>query len=297
MHIQSVGILSPGDMGHAIGAVLHRHGLRIITNLQNRSPRTANLAKAAGFLILEDDDKLVNEADIVLSIVPPSQAQTCAERIATALRRTGKPLLFVDCNAISPRTAQRLDHLITQAGGSFVDGGIIGGPPYSGIRGPRLYVSGTQASEIAQLQAYDLDVRVISSQSGQASGLKMCYASLTKGVIALATEALVAGRTLGIENTLLTEFADLPFFQSFERSVPSMPPKASRWVGEMEEISQTFSDLGLPPQIHVGAAALYRWIEGTPLGTEIPEQRQRGQSMDEVIEILATALKEKEPEN
>jgi L-threonate 2-dehydrogenase len=295
VHIQSVGILSPGDMGHSIGAVLHQHGLRIVTNLQGRSPRTIDLAKTAGFINIEDDEKLVDEADIILSILPPSQARTCTERIATVLRRTGKMLLFVDCNAISPRTVQSLDQLITEAGGSFVDGGIIGGPPHPGTQGPRLYVSGAQAPEIAQLQAYGLDIRVISSQSGQASGLKMCYASLTKGLTTLATVALVAGRTLGIEDTLQAEFADLPFFKALERSVPDMPPKAYRWVGEMEEISQMFSDLGLPPQIHAGAAALYRFIEGTTLGAEIPEQRQRGQTLDEVVEILAAELKIQKP--
>jgi hypothetical protein len=32
MEISTVGIVSPGDMGHAIGAVLHQHRLRVITN-------------------------------------------------------------------------------------------------------------------------------------------------------------------------------------------------------------------------------------------------------------------------
>ncbi len=40
----TVGILSPGDMGHAIGAVLRQHGLRVLTSLQGRSTRTVVLA-------------------------------------------------------------------------------------------------------------------------------------------------------------------------------------------------------------------------------------------------------------
>jgi len=293
MNIQTVGILSPGDMGHAIGAVLHQHGLRVITNLQNRSGRTATLAKTAGIIDIADDKTLVREADMLLSILPPARAYSFAERIASVLKETGSNVLFVDCNAIAPRTAQSIEQLITAAGASFVDVGIIGGPPQPGREGPRLYASGPRAEDVAQLVQYGLDIRVLGAQGGQASGLKMCYASLTKGFTALATEALVAGQTQGLQEALLAEFQLLPLFKTMQRSVPAMPPKAYRWVGEMEEIALTFADLGLPPQMHQGAASLYRFVEGTILGAETPEQRQRGQTLEDAISILASELKKR----
>ena len=296
MNIHTIGILSPGDMGHAIGTVLSQHGLRVITSLQGRSARTQALTQSAGIDKVLDDETLVREADILLSILPPAQAYGLAERIVTALVKTGAELIFVDCNAIAPRTVLAIDQLFTQAGipasrAALVDAGIIGGPPRQGETGPRLYVSGPRASEVALLGAYGLDVRVLGPHNGQASGLKMCYASLTKGLTALATQALVASRTLGLQEALLTEFQALPMFKSIERSVPGMPPKAYRWVGEMEEIAQTFTDLGLPPpQMHEGAASLYRFIAGTELGKETPEQRQRGQTLEEVVSLLSDAL-------
>lgn len=290
MEIHTVGILSPGDMGHAIGKRLHEHGLHVITNLQGRSARTAALAQAAGISAVADDETLVREADILLSILPPARAANFARRIAKALSVTGADLLFVDCNAIAPTTTQEIDQLITEAGAAFVDGGIIGGPPRTGSEGPRIYVSGQRAADVALLSAYGLDIRVIGTRSGQASGLKMCYASLTKGLTALATEALVAGRALGLQDTLLAEFQQLSLFSTLERSIPGMPPKAYRWVGEMEEIAHTFSDLGLPPQMPQGAATLYHFIEGTVLGSETPEQRQHGQTLQDVVSILADAL-------
>jgi len=287
----TVGILSPGDMGHAIGALLQHHRLRVITNLSGRSARTAALAQAAGITAVADDATLVREADILLSILPPARAYAFAERIAAVLRQTGESLLFVDCNAIAPRTAQAIEQVITEAGGAFVDACIIGGPPKITDSGPHVYVSGARAAEITVLRTYGLDVRVLGSQGGQASGLKMCYASVTKGLIALITEALVASQALGLQEALLAEFQSLPPFVSSERSVIGMPPKAYRWVGEMEEISRTFADVGLPPQMHEGAAAVYRFIEGTVLGTETPEQRQHGQTLEEIMSILADALK------
>jgi 3-hydroxyisobutyrate dehydrogenase-like beta-hydroxyacid dehydrogenase len=291
MDIKTIGILSPGDMGHAIGALLQRHGLRVITCLSGRSTRTAALAQMAGIIAVADDATLVREADILLSILPPARAYAFAERIATVLYQTREPLLFVDCNAIAPRTAQAIEQVITEAGGTFVDASIIGGPPTIAGRGPHLYVSGSQAADVAGLRAYGLDVRILGSQCGQASGLKMCYAAVTKGLTALMTEALVAGQALGLQEALVAEFQELPAFDSHERSVISMPPKAYRWVGEMEEIGRTFADLGLPPLMPEGAAAVYRFIEGTILGAETPEQRQHGQTLEEIMSILADALK------
>ncbi len=292
MQLHTVALLSPGDMGHAIGAVLQRNGLRVITNLRGRSARTQALAQAAGISDIPDDESLVREADLLLSIMPPASAYALGERIASTLRHTETELIFVDCNAIAPRTAQALDHLLTEAGAAFVDAGIIGGPPHPGEVGPRLYVSGTRAADVASLNEYGLDVRVVGTQSGQASGLKMCYASITKGLTALATTALVAGHTMGLQEELLAELQDLAIFRSIKRSVPAMPPKAYRWVGEMQEIARTFADLGLPAQMPEGASALYHFVEGTELGLETPEQRQRGQTLEEVTEILTAALKQ-----
>ena len=292
MNIQTVGIISPGEMGYAIGAVLYQHGMRVITNLQGRSPHTVDRAKAAGISDVSDDERLVREADALLSLLPPDRAYGLAERMAVALRKTGATLLYADCNAIAPRTALALDQLLTEAGASFVDIGIIGGPPQPAGEGPHLYASGSHAEEIALLRTYGLDVRVLGPSSGQASGLKMCYASLTKGLTALATEALVAGRVLGLQDVLLAEFQELPLFRTIERSIPGMPPKAYRWVGEMQEIARTFSDLALPPQMPEGAASLYRFIEGTVLGAEISGQRRHGQTLEDVASILAAALVE-----
>jgi 3-hydroxyisobutyrate dehydrogenase-like beta-hydroxyacid dehydrogenase len=289
----TVAIISPGDMGHAIGAVLWQHGLRVLTNLQGRSGRTAALAAQAGMADVADDQTLVREADILLSVLVPAQAYACAERIAAAIRSTTTPLLFADCNAIAPRTVQSIEHLLNEAGADVVDVGIIGSPPQAGHAGPRLYASGPTAERLAILNEYGLEVQAIGPHVGQASGLKMCYASVTKGLTALASEALTAGQALGLADVLINELQDSQgeLFQWFERQIPRMPPKAYRWVGEMEEIARTFADLGLPPQMLEGAAALYRLVEQTELGTETPEERHLGQTLEEVTGILAAALK------
>ncbi|GIT43635.1 MAG: hypothetical protein Ct9H300mP11_15710 [Chloroflexota bacterium] len=45
MSIESVAILSPGDMGHAIGQLLKEHEMRVLTCLSGRSTRTKELSE------------------------------------------------------------------------------------------------------------------------------------------------------------------------------------------------------------------------------------------------------------
>ncbi|MEI9479259.1 MAG: NAD(P)-binding domain-containing protein, partial [Deltaproteobacteria bacterium] len=127
--LRTVGILSPGDMGHAVGQVLGSHDLRVITCLQGRSERTRSLASRAHIEDVSTVQALVREADILLSILVPAQARQAAQVIAKAISETHAELIYADCNAVAPQTACQIGEMITGAGGRFVDVGIIGSPP------------------------------------------------------------------------------------------------------------------------------------------------------------------------
>jgi hypothetical protein len=58
----------------------------------------------------------------------------------------------------------------------------------------------------------------------------------------------------------------------------------------MEEIAACFADLGLTPNILLGAADVYRLVADTAIGRESPETRDRGRDLDGVIAALACAL-------
>ena len=62
MTIQTVGLLSPGDMGHVVGQVLLQHGMRVVTCLQGRSERTCMLSRQAGIAEVPTYEQLVREA-------------------------------------------------------------------------------------------------------------------------------------------------------------------------------------------------------------------------------------------
>lgn len=272
----SIGILSPGEMGSGVGTVLHNHAVRVVTCLAGRGEASRERAAQAGFEDLPDLEALVQEAEVILSIVPPGVAAAVADQVAAAISATGAgvDVLYADCNAVAPSTARAIGQTLLAAGARFADAGIIGGPPTG--PGNRIFTSGPGAAELARLGAFGLDLRVLDGEIGQASGLKMCYAALTKGLQALGAELLVAARLLGVEDTLKAEQdsgnGDLGHVRHFvESSLPAMPRKAYRWIAEMEEISRTFADLGLPERLMLGAADVYTDVrDGGLLSTELP---------------------------
>lgn len=288
----TVGIISPGDMGSAIGERLAKHGVRVVVALDARSERTKGLAAAAGLEDVGSVERMVSEATHILSVMVPAEAIGAAERVARALKTTGANLVYADLNAISPASTKRVGEIVEAAGARFVDGGIIGGPPRGSVT-PRIYASGPHAAELAVLGEHGLTIPVVGDAVGQASGLKMCYAAMTKGLQALGTELLVTARLLGLDEELRKELVDSQpaLRQWLSKSMLGMPPKAHRWIGEMEEIAATFEQVGLTPRMLLGAADMYRWIATTEPGRETPENRDPNRDLDGLVAALADALK------
>ena len=153
----------------------------------------------------------------------------------------------------------------------------------------RFYVSGKNLDPFIILNNYGLDVRPLGEDVGLASAIKMCYASLTKGLTALCTELLTAAEKLGVSDALSAEFklSQSALYERMENGLPGMPPKARRWIGEMEEISATFGHVGLTPHILAGAADMYRLVSETPLADLSPEDRDKFPTLAELVETLA----------
>lgn len=297
MSLKTVGVLSPGDMGHAVGRVLRTHGLRVITCLQGRSERTRLLARQANIEEVPTYRELVCEADLILSILVPAQAVQAAQEIAQAMTEVQAlgeihvKALYADCNAISLQTACQIEEIITKAGGHFVDASIIGPPPGKG-GSTRFYASGPEVGTFAELVQFGLHVRPLSEKIGQASAIKMCYAALTKGLIALSTELLTVAEILGVFEALKEEFklSQSNLYERMERQLPAMPMKSRRWIGEMEEIAATFEQAGLTPKMLAGAAEVYRFVGSTRLADRTPEDQSALPSLTEMISMLSRYL-------
>ena len=265
----------------------------MITNLTNRSERTRTLSHSAGIVDVHTDEEIVHQADMIFSILVPSEASSLAQRFAPLLANNRKRLIYVDMNAIAPQTVQSMASFFSHE--NFVDGCIIGPPPNSTQDKTRLYLSGPCAERISDVfKSTDLiTAQVIGNEIGKASAMKMCYASISKGTTAITIQACVTARAYGVQEAFFDELKDsMPsVFGALNKSITQVPPKAARWVGEMEEIAKTHAEIGLSGKTFDGIADTYRFIaHRTPLGEEILEHRQRGTTLDDALDIMVQSL-------
>lgn len=244
----AVGVLHPGEMGAAVAAVASGE---VWWAPEGRSQATAARAREAG-LRPAALPELLARCDVVLSICPPHAA------LDVARQAVGFRGIYCDANAVSPTTAREVARVVEGGGATFVDGGIVGGPP-SGP-GTRLYLSGPAAGEVAGLFAGSaLEPALLGEAIGTASALKMCYAAWTKGSAALLLAVAEAADALGVGDELRAEW---------ERSIPGLAERAGRaaqsaeakgwrWVGEMREIEATLRGAGAPGGFHAAAAEIF----------------------------------------
>ncbi|KUI66737.1 2-hydroxy-3-oxopropionate reductase [Cytospora mali] len=322
--LATVGILSIGDMGMGIAKLLVAKGFSVATNCQGRSKDTRARVEAAQVADLSSDAELVRKCDVVLSIVPPRDAQATAQRIVDAMQLVTKarpPLYFADLNAVAPSTVKAIAKTIEAARVPVVliDGSVLGGPPHpvDGAGGPSTTTTPTAAVgdwnlpsiptsgpvKIADIPGYGaalakaLNVKHISEEVGASSGLKMCFASLFKGYSAIAVQSFTTAQRMGVLGPMREAIQEMlpDRVKQTENALVGMPPKAYRWVGEMEEIARTHAEEGgFEDVLFRGAAGVFKAVaEDTVLGEEKVGQRKRGRTAEDVAAAMVEGLEKK----
>ncbi|KAL0938984.1 uncharacterized protein CTRU02_205593 [Colletotrichum truncatum] len=327
-----IGVISIGDMGVGIAKLLIAKGFQVATNCKGRSEDTIQRARDAKVELIDSDFDLASQCAAILSVVPPRDAEATAQRIIDALDGTSRsvPLYFVDMNAVAPSTCKSIADLFSRSRvpAVFIDACIIGAPPRprsAPNAGTNLSSSAPQTDDnddwsvpgmpmsgphnladfpISSGETESLGARLsavlggkhISPEIGAASGLKMCFASMSKGFTAIATQAFTTASRIGVLDHLREELSTrLPAYLQFaEKGVVTMPPKAYRWVREMEEISKTHAEEGgFGPELFLGAAGVYKAVEESPLGAEKIGKRKRGTTVDDVAAAIIEGFERK----
>lgn len=254
MKPKTIAVLHPGNMGVTIGAAARAGGARVVWTSQCRSGATRERAERAGLVDVGDLPTALAQSEVALSICPPHAALSVAREVAEAKFQG----IYVDANAVSRATAEEIGRIMTEAGASFIDGGIIGSPvKQAGTT--RLYLSGVGAEQIAELFSGTLlDARPIGDQPGAASALKLAYAAWTKCSDILAIAIRAYANHEGVDAALLEEWAisQPALAKKCDRAAAVAVPKAWRYVGEMQEIAEAFKTAGLPGGFHDAAAEL-----------------------------------------
>ena len=198
-----VAVIAPGMMGAAVAGRLVENGLKVLTCSTGRAPRPSRAPRSMGLTSATDEE--IAAADFILSILPPGDAASLAQRFAPALTASNSKPVYVDCNAVSPRPRS-------------------GSPPRSR---PPARPSSTPASSArrpsratpGRASTLRGPTRRASPRSGNtgstsgcstaheryASAVKMSYAGITKGTQALAAVMVLAAARGGSADALFKE--------------------------------------------------------------------------------------------
>lgn len=244
--------LHPGAMGSRLGGSCRGADRRLWLSA-GRTDATVVRAESEGLEAVDNLERAIAEAGVVVSVCPPSAAASVADQVAAA----GFDGVYVDANAVAPATARRIGERFDR----FVDGGIIGPPPVE-PGSTRMYLSGRSSDTdgVAALWAgSELDVRVLDGEAGAASALKMVYAAWTKGSAALLATIVAGAEAMGVGDDLAREWelSQPGLDERVTRTAAGIGPKAWRFAGEMTEIASSFDAVGLPAGFWEAAAETY----------------------------------------
>jgi 3-hydroxyisobutyrate dehydrogenase-like beta-hydroxyacid dehydrogenase len=255
-----IGLLHPGSMGAAVARQAISAGARVHWLPEGRGAATRGRADEAGLVPAADLATLTRSCWLIISLCPPANAAAVADAVAAA----GFTGVYLDANAISPRRSESIAQALALRGATTLDGGVVGPPP----RRPgttRLYLSGPQpaAADVAAVFADTaLTPTVLPGPVGQASALKLAFASYNKITYLLAAQAAALANAHNVLPELFKltgeQLADTPL-GSPDR-LRSAAPRAWRWGPEMREIADACAAAGLTPDLALVAEQLLaRW--------------------------------------
>ncbi len=221
-----VAVIAPGAMGAAVGKRLVDNGLKVLTSLNGRSAETAARAKAAGMVAASDEE--IAAADFILSILPPGDALALAERFVPALTASNAKPVYVDCNAINPKTVERVAAAIAPTGLPVRRCRHHRPAAEAGRRRVRASMPRAPPRRASpRLRDYGLDIRVLDGAMSAASALKMSYAGITKGTQAIGAAMMLAATRAGSADELFAELqsSQKEMFPWFKRSCRKCRPR------------------------------------------------------------------------
>lgn len=199
-------------------------------------------------------------AALVLSLVTADQALAAAEAAAPFL---SPGAVWCDMNSVAPETKRAAASVVEAHGGRFVDVAVLAPVEPLQLAVP-LLVSGSAVSDAAErLAALGFtNVRVVGSEIGRASAIKLIRSVMVKGIEALTAEMMLAADAAGVTDDVLasldaSEWAR-PWAERAAYNLERMATHGIRRAAEMEEAALCLEALGIEPAMTRATVARQR---------------------------------------
>jgi 3-hydroxyisobutyrate dehydrogenase-like beta-hydroxyacid dehydrogenase len=220
-------------------------------------PHRRELMAACGVEAGQNARETLADAQCVLSLVTADEALKAAQDYAIHLPSGA---LWLDMNSVAPGTKQAAAGAITAAGANYVDVAVMS--PVDRELAVPLLLAGPQADTAhAHLAALGFsNIRVVGSEIGQASAIKLCRSVMVKGLEALTAEMVCAASAAGVLDEVLASLdaseKAISWQERADYNLDRMLLHGKRRSAEMAEAAAMLGDLNIPARM---TGATVRW--------------------------------------
>lgn len=261
-----IALIGYGEVGQILAADLHSGGFLDLSVWDRQFPQAdsspSRTAAAAGYLRVAADmaDALAGCALAISAVT----AGNCTAAAREASRCLPAEAVYFDLNSVAPATKSAAAAAIETAGGRFVEAAVMS-PIASRRIATAMLIGGPHAAAFEPLACtlgFD-GIQLFDPVIGRASAAKMCRSVIIKGMESLLTEALLAARHYGVEQTVLKSLRDLFPHEDWQRMAAYMISRSlkhgRRRAEEMREAARTVAETGLEPSMSQACATRQDW--------------------------------------
>ncbi|HKA76579.1 MAG TPA: DUF1932 domain-containing protein [Pseudolabrys sp.] len=247
-----ISFIGFGEAGQAIASGLRDVGIEQITAWDILFPEAAGARlKAAGDAIgirpATSAADAVRDTDMIFSAVTAASSVDAARSVAPYI--SGSPY-YLDINSVSPGRKQETAKLLGDHV-RYVDIAVIA-PIHPARHRTPLLIAGPHAEKVSPLlRELEMQLTVVSAETGAAAAIKMIRSVMIKGIEALTLECFLAAARAGVLEevtaSLKNNYPTLDWRTIADYNLERMASHGERRAAEMEESAATLRELGLDP--------------------------------------------------
>ncbi len=201
---------------------------------------------AAGFA-----SEALEGAAVVLSLVTADQAVPAAEAYAAHMP---KGAIWCDMNSVAPDTKRAAAKAVEAAGGRYVDIAVMAPVDPARLNVPLLFAGEHAHEAMMLLRALGFaKTRVVGTEIGQASAIKLCRSIMVKGLEALTAEMVLSASQAGVLDEVLSSLdaseKHISWHERADYNLDRMLLHGRRRSAEMFEACEMIRHLGISPMM------------------------------------------------
>lgn len=256
MKLDTIGLIGFGEAGGILAQDLAAQGVTVqvydrLLDEPSRWQQMIEKAQQCNVRLCDSVQDAARDVPLVISAVTAGNALDVARDAAQSMS-SGQ--LFMDINSVAPSTKNAAQQLIAASGAGYIDAAVMAPVPPKRLKTPIL-LGGDAAGELSlALNALGFSTRVVATEVGVASAIKMCRSIMIKGLEALTTECLTTARYYGAEAEVLDSLHKSFTSMGWDDQLPHylisrVAEHGGRRAEEMEEVAKTVLAAGNVPRM------------------------------------------------